>query len=141
MGAPTQPERYQRAWGRWFSGATLVAALGLAYPLQLVAPLLRTSALWGWLVSFVLCATGGYMAFWALRQQTKTFMLVVFGGLTARLLLAGAALILAVLVFDLNPAAFAAGLLGSYSVYQTIEIVMIQRQQTAACASQDDSSQ
>ncbi len=132
MTTPTVTDRYRALWARWFVIVSIVAGLGLAVALNRVAPLLRTSALWGWATSFVLCGAGGWLAFWSLRQQTKTFMLVLFGGMAARLLVAGVALVVAVLAFNLDPAGFAIGLLASYAVYQFIEIAIVQRQQSAA---------
>jgi len=113
-------------------GVTLGAALVAAYPLSHVPPLLRNSALVGWLISLAVCASSGFLAFWSLDHSSRTFMLVTFGGMVVRMAVVGVAVVLAILVGRVHVTAFVIGLLGAYTVYHALEVLMLNLHRSAA---------
>ena len=123
--------RARSVWIRWFSGATVLLAALAVYPLSQVTPPLRTGALWGWLVAFVLCAPSGWLAIWSLSRSLKTFLLVTFGGMTIRLGVVGALIVVTAVLGLVDPTAFACGILIPYVLYQALEIVTVHRHRPA----------
>ena len=118
------------AWIRWFAVGTFVLALLSIYPLTQVAPPLRTGALWGWLVSFALCAPSGWLAIWSFGRSLKAFLLVTFGGMLIRLAIVGALIVTVALMELVHPSAFAFGILAPYVIYQALEIYIVHRHRT-----------
>ena len=125
MSPESWSSRCRRLWTRWLVILTGLAALVAAYPLAVVSPLQRNSVVLGWLISLALGTTSGFLAFWSMAQSMKRFMLVVLGGVVVRLALAGVAVVLALMTTGVHVVAFLIGLLGSYVVYQVLELVVL----------------
>ena len=125
MSSESSGSHYRRLWIRWFLVLTGLTVVVVAYPLALVSPLHRNSVLLGWLISLVLGTASGLLAFWAIARSMKSFMLIALGGMIGRLALFGVAVVLAALAAGVHVTAFLIGLLGSYVVYQILELVVL----------------
>ncbi len=112
---------------RWIGLATLLGALIAAVPLGRADALTRWSAVAGWLVSLVLCGSGWLGVTWAVRRSQKAMMMATFGGMLGRLVVAGAATAVSIGFGWVHHAAFVMGLLGSFTVYQAVEITLVHR--------------
>ena len=98
----------------------------MALPLYWFAePTITWAAVVGCLLS-ALCYTAGFYAVCrSIHDSNQTLMLMVVGGMVARLLFIGAMVVLVVTLTSLHVASFLGSLLGFYIVYLAIELYVI----------------
>lgn len=108
-------------------GITTGVAWGLmAFPLYFFAdPMI----LWGILVGCILsalCFTAGFYAVYrSFQGPFRTFMIMIFGGMVARLFFIGAVFVLLVNLTSLHVVSFLLSLLGFYLMYLIIELYFV----------------
>jgi hypothetical protein len=125
MNPENSVNRATALWVRWFAGLTAGSGLIAAYPISQLAPLQTSSALIGWGVSFAVCASSGFLAFWSLSRAHNTFLLVALGGILVRLAIMAGAVFVGVAIAGLHAMSFLVALLTSYTIYHGLEVIML----------------
>lgn len=103
----------------------------LAVSLIPLLPLTAPSSRNGLLVGAGLATANTLAAFalarWAAPRSTQAFLWAVIGGMTVRLMLVGASVALAIVAIEIPVPALALSLLGYFSVFLILELVILGR--------------
>jgi peptidoglycan/LPS O-acetylase OafA/YrhL len=100
-------------------------------PLLSISPT-QEGLFWGILVSIALAVASFFALRWSVARSYGTFLNVLFGGMLARLVVIGGAMVWVWQFSTMNAVAFTIAVLAGYVVFQVIEVFVAQKQVRSA---------
>ncbi len=121
----SQARAARSSFVRWFLILTGVGLVIAAYPLIVADSMARYSALAGFAIGVVMCFPSSWFTFGLLGGDTNRLTLVAFGFMMVRMVVVVGTLYFAATLPFVHVIAYIAALMGTYVVYQALEIVIL----------------